>query len=144
MSRRNVSGNSHRAQSDAGQGHAGRQPGKCRWSRDRQWPASRRRVTPRRIPVKTQVLENEMTAPRRSGGDFHWRMAFNGHEDECAGDAECTHQRNVPDNGGRQTPSKSKARKTPMAPNGISPYSTRFVKSFPPGSRRCRCRSTRA
>src|SRR5262245_66369602 len=33
---------------------------------------------PERIPVKTHVLENEMTAPRRSDGDLHWRIAFNG------------------------------------------------------------------
>ncbi len=42
-----------------------------------------------------------------------------------------TIRRNVPDNGGVSRPSKSKARKTPVAPIGISPYSTRFFEILP-------------
>ena len=86
---------------------------------------------PNKMPVKTQVLEKEMTAPRRSGGDFHWRMAFNGTKMNELEIPSATIMRNVPDNGGDRAPSKSNVRKTPIAPKGISPYSTRFFEIRP-------------
>src|SRR5205809_4278641 len=54
---------------------------------------------PNRIPVKTQVLENEMTAPRRSGGDLHWRMAFSGTKMKEQETPRNPNTRNVPNNG---------------------------------------------
>ena len=55
---------------------------------------------PKRMPVKTQVLENEMTAPRRSGGDLHWRMAFSGTKMKEQQTPRSPNIRNVPTNGG--------------------------------------------
>ena len=54
---------------------------------------------PNRIPVKTHVLENEMTAPRRSGGDLHWRMAFSGTKMKEQETPRSPNTRNVPSNG---------------------------------------------
>src|SRR5688572_21521943 len=81
---------------------------------------------PNKMPVKTHVLENEMTEPRRSGGDFHWRMAFNGTKMNELEIPSTPIMRKVPVKGGARIPSDSNMRNTPMAPNGISPYSTRF------------------
>src|SRR5574337_1375318 len=86
---------------------------------------------PNKIPVKTHVLENEMTAPRRSDGDFHWRMAFNGTKMNELEMPNAPIMTNVPDNGGAKAPSRSSVRNTPMAPRGIRPYSTRFFEIRP-------------
>ena len=81
---------------------------------------------PNRIPVKTQVLENEMTAPRRSGGDLHWRMAFSGTKMKEQETPRNPNTRNVPNNGGVSAPSKDSAMDAPVAPTGINPYSIRL------------------
>src|SRR4051812_9546503 len=71
---------------------------------------------PKRIPVKTQVLENEMTAPRRSGGDLHWRIAFNGTKMKEQKIPRSPRIRNVPTNCGVSPPSKDSVMDAPMAP----------------------------
>src|SRR4026209_684883 len=78
---------------------------------------------PKRIPVKTQVLENEMTAPRRSGGDLHWRIAFNGTKMKEQKIPRSPSIKNVPTNSGVSPPSKVNAMDAPIAPSGTNPYS---------------------
>ncbi len=86
---------------------------------------------PNRMPVKTQVLETEITAPRRSGGDFHWRMAFKDTKMNALEIPRAPNKKKVPMRRGFRMPSRSSARNTPMAPKGISPYSTRFREILP-------------
>ncbi len=86
---------------------------------------------PNKMPVKTHVLENEMTAPRRSDGDFHWRMAFSGTKMNELEIPSTPIMRKVPVNGGARRPRDSNVRNTPMAPIGMSPYSTRFREIRP-------------
>src|SRR4029078_10930727 len=85
----------------------------------------------KRIPVKTQVFENEMTAPRRSGGDLHWRIAFNGTKMKEQKIPRSPSIKNVPANSGVSPPSKVSARDAPMAPSGTNPYSIRFLDNRP-------------
>src|SRR5690349_24031864 len=86
---------------------------------------------PNKMPVKTHVLENEMTAPLRLEGDFHWRMAFNGTKMNELAIPSIPIMRNVPVSGGARMPSDSNVRNTPMAPKGINPYSTLFREIRP-------------